>query len=107
MLEGLADDEVDRYLNENPTIVPLFEVDVAEAVSPYIVQLEKAGEEPDRDAIGEMRQAQEALELEMVVSQWVKASQLEEVNLELMRKQDWSMWPKKCNQSKNWQWSRY
>ena len=62
------------------------------------MQLEKAGEEPDRDAIGEMRQAQEALELEMAVSQWVIASQPEEVNLELMRKQDWSMWPKKCNQ---------
>ena len=37
MLEGLADEEVDQYLQENPKIVPLFEIDVAEAVSPYIV----------------------------------------------------------------------
>ena len=52
MLAGLADEEVDRYLEENPRIVPLFEVDVAEAVSPYIVQTEEAGEEPDKDALG-------------------------------------------------------
>ena len=57
MLEGLANEEVDRYLDENPKIVLLFEVDVAEAVSPYIVQLEDAREEPDRDTIRELRQA--------------------------------------------------
>ena len=37
MLDGLADDEVDRYLDEHLKIVPLFEVDVAEAVTPYVV----------------------------------------------------------------------
>ena len=79
MLEGLADEEVDRYLDENPKIVPLFEVDVAKAVSPYILHPDDASEEPDRDAIRELRQAQEALEREMAVSQQVKASQLEEV----------------------------
>ena len=68
MLEGLTDEEVDRYLKENPKIVPLFEIDVAKAVSPYIVQTEDAGEELARDAIRELRQAQEALEQEMVVS---------------------------------------
>ena len=57
MLAGLADEEVDRYLEENPRIVPLFEVDVAEAVSPYMVQTKEAGEEPDKDAIRELRQA--------------------------------------------------
>ena len=81
MLEGLADEEVDRYLEENPKIVPLFEVDVADAVSPYIVHPDDASEEPDQDAIRDLRQAQEALEREMAVSQRVKASQLEEVNL--------------------------
>ena len=40
-----------------------------------------ADEEPDRDAIQVLRQAQEALEREMAVWQRVKASQLEEVNL--------------------------
>ena len=81
MLEGLADEEVDQYLQENPKIVPLFEIDVAEAVSPYILQPEENDEEPDKEVIRELRQAQEALEREMVVSQRVKASQLEEVNL--------------------------
>ena len=59
MLEGLADEEVDRYLEENPKLVPLFEVDVAEAVSPYILQTDDAGEEPDKDAIRELRQPRE------------------------------------------------
>ena len=81
MLEGLADEEVDQYLQENPKIVPLFEIDVAEAVSPYILQPEENDEEPDKEVILELRLAQEALEREMAVSQRIKASQLEEVNL--------------------------
>ena len=69
VLEELADEEVDGYLEENPRLVPLFEVDVEEAVSPYIVQTEDAGEEPNKNAIRELRQAQETWEREMVVSQ--------------------------------------
>ena len=49
MLDRLTDEEVDRYLDEHPKIVPLFEVDV------YIVQPEEVGKEPDRDAIRELR----------------------------------------------------
>ena len=74
MLEGLADEEVDEYLEENPKSIPLFEIDVAEAVSPYISQPEDAGEEPDREAIRELRQAQEALEREMAISRNRKMS---------------------------------
>ena len=74
MFEGLANDEVDRYLDEHPKIVPLFEVDVAEAVTPYIVHSNEGFDEPDREAIRELRQAQESLEREMVVSQRVKPS---------------------------------
>ena len=74
VLEELADEEVDGYLEENPRLVPLFEVDVEEAVSPYIVQTEDAGEEPNKNAIRELRQAQETWEREMVVSHRVKAS---------------------------------
>ena len=81
MLEGLADEEVNQYLQENPKIVPLFEINVAEAVSPYILQPEENNEEPYKEVIRELRQAQEALEREMAMSQRVKASQLEEVNL--------------------------
>ena len=57
MVEGLVDEEVDQYLKENPKIVPLFEVDVSEAIFPYIVQTEDVGEEPDKDTILELRQA--------------------------------------------------
>ena len=32
ILEGLVDAEVNRYVEENPKIVPLFEIDVIEAV---------------------------------------------------------------------------
>ena len=42
---------------------------------------EEVLEESDWEAILELRQAQESLEQEMAVSQRVKASQLEEVNL--------------------------
>ena len=77
----LADEEVDHYLQENPKIVPLFEIDVAEAVAPYIMQPEDTDEESDKEAIRDLWQTQEALEKELAVSQRVKVSQLEEVNL--------------------------
>ena len=41
MLEGLAEEEVDRYLDEHSRIVPLFEVDVTEAITLYIVHTEE------------------------------------------------------------------
>ena len=37
MLDGLSDDQVNQYLEEHPKIVPLFEVDIAEAVTLYVV----------------------------------------------------------------------
>ena len=37
MMEELAHEEVDQYLEENPKIVPLFEIDVAEIIAPYII----------------------------------------------------------------------
>ena len=40
MLEGLRDKEVDRYREEHPKIVPLFEVDINAAVGPYIMSPE-------------------------------------------------------------------
>ena len=47
MLEGLADEEEAQYLQENPKIVPLFEIDIAEAVAPYLPQPEETEAEPD------------------------------------------------------------
>ena len=61
--------------------MPLFEVDVAEAVTGYVTHREEEFDEPDQEAIRELQQAQESLEREMVVSQRVKASTLEEVDL--------------------------
>ena len=81
MLEGLPDEEVNRYLEEHPKIVPLFEVDITEAVIPYVTNPRKESDEPDQEAIPELRQAQESLEREMTISQRVKASQLEKMDL--------------------------
>ena len=35
MLEGLEDKELERYLDENPRIVPLFEIDVGGTMESY------------------------------------------------------------------------
>ena len=67
MLDRLADKEVDQYLQDNLKIVPLFEIDVAEVVSPYILPLDGADEEPNKEVIRELRQAQEALERELAI----------------------------------------
>ena len=81
MLDGLVDEEVNRYLEEHPKIVPLFEVDITEAIIPYVTNPRKESDEPDQEAIWELRQAQESLEREMTISQRVKASQLEKMDL--------------------------
>ena len=98
MLDSLADDEVDRYLEEHLKIVPLFEVGVAEAVTPYVTYREKEFDEPDQEAILELRQVHESLEREMIVSQRVKASKLEEVDLGT------SEGPKPVNVAKEMPW---
>ena len=61
--------------------MPLFEVDVAEAVTSYVTHREGKFDEPDQEVIGELWQAQESLQREMVISQRLKASLLEEVDL--------------------------
>ena len=35
MLEGLDDDELENYMEENPQIVPLLEIDVMETTETY------------------------------------------------------------------------
>ena len=71
MLDGLADNELDRYLEENPWIVPLFEIDVVEVVISYVsgkeLKTEKDPTIPDVETVLELHPAQEALEKEMVV----------------------------------------
>ena len=43
MLEGLEDEELERYLDENPRIVPRFEIDVGETTDSYASPIEFAG----------------------------------------------------------------
>jgi hypothetical protein len=35
MLEGLTEEEADTFLQENPTLVPLYEIDVVKEAEPY------------------------------------------------------------------------
>ena len=81
MFDELVHDEVDQYLVGNPRIVPLFEIDLSEVVIPYITDKEDDDAKLDQEAVRDLRQAHEALEKELGVSQCVKASTLEEVNL--------------------------
>jgi hypothetical protein len=60
MLEGLTEEEADTFLQENPTLVPLYKIDVVEA-KPYQLTEEAA--------IVELGRAREALERESAVSQ--------------------------------------
>ena len=49
MLDGLVDDERKMFLEEHPTIVPLFEIDVLSAIEPYLANAinHEAPNEPD------------------------------------------------------------
>ena len=83
MLEGLEDKELERYLDENPRIVPLFEIDVGGTVESYASPIETTTRdvEPGEDAITELRCAQEAFEREMEISCRVAAMELKEINV--------------------------
>ena len=76
--------KMNSFLNEHPTIVPLFEVDVLSAVEPYVATdiKHEAPYELDPASIKELQQARDALERELEISQRVKASILEDVNLD-------------------------
>ena len=72
MLDGLADEEVEDFLEDHPTIVPLFEIN---AMSP-IEQTHETGvtedappqDEPDPTTVAELRQARDAFERELAIS---------------------------------------
>ena len=83
MLEGLEDEELERYLDENPRIVPLFEIDVAGTADSYASPSANTGQddEPGEEALAELQRAQEAFEREMEISRRVAATELEEVNM--------------------------
>ena len=49
MLDGLADDKMNTFLDEHPTIVLLFEIDVLSAIEPDLANAinHEAPHEPD------------------------------------------------------------
>ena len=79
-MEVLDETEEKCYFNDNPKIIPLFEVDIVHALTPYIEeQLDTVS--VDEQTLKESWLQQEAWEKEMLVSQRVEASSLEELNL--------------------------
>ena len=89
MLDGLADEEVDDFLEDHPTIIALFEIDAILAVgTPLDEEVTEDAlpqDEPDSTTITELRHARDTFELELAISQRVKASTLESLNLSSAR----------------------
>ena len=83
MLEGFEEKELERYLDEYPRIVPLFEIDVGGTVESYASPIKTTtwDVEPGEDAITELRCAQEAFKREMEISCRVAAKELKEINM--------------------------
>ena len=67
MLEGLTEDEAERYFTDHADVIPLYEIKVAEVVEPY--QSEVSQDRVEQ----ELGRVQEALEKELAVSQHVSA----------------------------------
>jgi hypothetical protein len=57
MLEGLTEEEATSYFSENPTIVPLYEIDIIKEAEPYQV-----GDDTEEGVI-ELGRAREALDV--------------------------------------------
>ena len=70
MLEGLEDEELERYLDKNPCIVPLFEIDVGKTAESNASPIETTtnDDEPGEDAIAELRRAQEVFKRKMEIN---------------------------------------
>ena len=79
---GLEDKELEWYLDENPRIVPLFEIDIGETTETYASPIDTTtrDEEPSEETIAELQHAQEAFKCEMEISRWVTTTTLEEIN---------------------------
>ena len=67
MLGGLEDRELEAYLDENPRIILLFEIDVLKAASEYILMsmLNEDEYELEPEFVLELSRAREAFEREM------------------------------------------
>ena len=84
MLNGLLDDEMESFFEEHPKIVPLFKINILMVVEPYLAETNRSRQEApcelDPESIKELQHARDALDRELAILQWVKASTLEEVN---------------------------
>ena len=83
MLEGLDDTDLEAYLDYNPWIVPLFEIDVMGTAAGYAPtsMLQEEEYEHNPESIIELSRGREAFENEMEISRRVTASAFEEVNI--------------------------
>ena len=85
ILDGLADEEVDDFLEDHPTIIPLFEIDAISVIdtppNEEVMENSLPQDEPDPTTIAELRHARDACERELAISQRVKTSTLESLNL--------------------------
>ena len=83
MLDSLVGNDMKSFLDEHPTIVLLFKIDVLSIVEPDVANAieYEASHEPDPTSIKELQLARDTLERELAISQRVKASTLEDVNL--------------------------
>ena len=82
MMEGLHDGEENQYFDENPKIIPSFEIDVVEIITPYLSHEEIEADVPiDGKTLIELCHQEDAMEKEMQVSQRVQDSSLLEFNL--------------------------
>ena len=85
MLDGLAEEELDHLLEEHPMIIPLFELDVISAIgSPPTEDVTEESlphDKPDPTTIVESHHAHDTFERELTISQQVKASTLESLNI--------------------------
>ena len=83
MLEGVDDTELEAYLDENPQIIPLFEIDVLETATVYVPKsmLQEEAYEPDLKAMLELSRARKAFVKEIKISRRVTASTLEKINI--------------------------
>ena len=81
MLGGLADEEVHHYLDDHPKLIPLIDIDVVDAVNPYVSRLVVEDQdtfcELDSKSVEELPHGCETPECELEISQQVKALKLE------------------------------
>ena len=83
MLEGLEDEELERYLDENPWIMPILEIDVGGTMETYasVVDTATRDEEPSEEVIAELPRAHDTFEHEMELLRCIRATALEEINV--------------------------